>query len=293
MSTKIYNGYALPKMTLEEIVVFNERFRGKVELKVRDQFAGFLGIQSANFFDDLILMDEKDFVKKYKKDESLETGEYTYESLGSVNALFHSYRGARTRYDEIQKSQMRDSEVDFDCNAVFIPSTDKTLVLFFAEKEEFTKIWEAEKEVYYYGYWNNVDPQEDISVADWEKRGNEWEKALGESGVPMNAGLIAEYSKGLPNLYNVSRDEIVRKIPSVKERATRLAKEKIQQERFSLTNSTDIHEKVEVFFKWLQSVEGQTAQIEQALNIEKSLFDKIDQSHLTATVTQLRDTILN
>lgn len=238
-------------------------------------------------------MNEKDFVKRYRKNGSVEENEYTYESLGSVNALFHSYREAQTRYDEIQRSQVRDSEIDLDCNAVFIPSFDKTLVLFYAEKEVFTKIWETEKEVNYYGYWNNVDREEGVSEEEWKKRGSEWEEALGKSGVPVNAGLIAEYSKGLPSLYNVSREEIIQKIPSVKERAMRLAKDKTQQRQLSLSDDTDIHEKIESFFKWLKSVEGQAEQTKQALIIEKMLFHNIDQSDLTSSVVQLKNLIQN
>lgn len=293
MSTKIYNGYVLPFMNLNELTTFSQNFRTKAKQVAAEQTELFLARRIAEKLDALCILDEEAFIKKHvqKYEEAPEEAQKRYEIFG---AFMHEYQNAYFRYQEVQRTNYRDNEVDVDANVVYIPLEDKTLALFYAEQSEMKDLWEKEEGVSYYGYWNNTDPDEDCTEEEWEQRKIDWDKALPGYTLPLEAGLIAEFVKGYPSRSELSSERILSKIPSAKVRANTIAKEKVRNEKFKQLEEQGIERGYEIVSQaaeWIQTEEGKQRIQEVAKNIEEKLFPVLTKEHLSTSYQKLKATI--
>jgi len=48
-----------------------------------------------------------------------------------------------------------------------------------------------DKDLYKYGYWNNVDEPEDVSDKEWEQRKNDWNEIFDEDVEPMMIEIVS------------------------------------------------------------------------------------------------------
>jgi hypothetical protein len=63
---------------------------------------------------------------------------------------------------------------------IAIPHSGEVYGLFFGGAREMQKLFSELPEVEGYSYWNNVDPDEDVSPEEWSRRGDIWEVLLGD-----------------------------------------------------------------------------------------------------------------
>lgn len=314
MSTKIYNGYRLPMMTLKELTEFTKMFRKKAEKKAGELISIYFANEVAEMVDDLLFLDEETYIrrhllyevekKKLREQEKLAERGFLTEEKDRIKLTFDAYpyrslytaayRKAQERYDEIQRTQYRDPDVDFDCNACFIPLEDKILALFYTEQKELETLWKACSEVRYYGYWNNSMPDEDASNEEWEQRERDWEEALPGVGIPMENGICADFVKGFVSRQFITAEMTLQHIPKVIDRAKRVAEEHVMDRKYKEIQSDlppdaepgllDIYHQTR---RWMRTAEGKQAMKEEIEKVLPLLTCKIKKAHLFTKVSKL------
>jgi hypothetical protein len=177
MSTKIYNGYKT-NLSLNELHKVCLDLKKTITEKRDEVYKKLITTYALN--------------TRAKLDAGLINFDDLKNSSPMSNALFE----IRDRAKEIQKTQMRDPVVDFDCEFVFIPLEKYTLAMLYTEKKEFREIWENCGYFENYSYWNNTDPDESVSDEEWEQRGEDWD-VLGydaPSSVGMSFSCFGRFS---------------------------------------------------------------------------------------------------
>lgn len=123
------------------------------------------------------------------------------------------------KYREIEKTKRRNPEYDFYCEMTFIPIRNKILAMPFCERKSFSKIINGQAWLKEYGYWNNTDPDENCTPAEWRQRERDWTKALPGIGIFAQNGFSVTLT--VPYLFYPERPtiaEILEKMPSYKKR---------------------------------------------------------------------------
>lgn len=291
MSLKIYNGYTLPMMSLQELNSFTSHFREKVRDATKHDIEGMLGTKICSMIDDLLVLDERKFVRKYTRDT--EENHTKYEDIPQNRPLNIVYESILERYQHIQRTNIRDSEVDFDSNAVFIPLAHKILVLFYAELPQYTKLWERQEEVKQYHYWNHTDRDEECSDEEWEQRKADWAVAFSLSSVPSDNGIIAEFVKGLPSKFDLSLERIVSRMPSLNERSMRIAKRlvtdwKAIQQKAELMRELNVHDFIAIT-EWLETQDGKEELRQVANRISNDLIPDMTEELLTMPLHKIKE----
>lgn len=301
----------MPQMTLEELTAFTKAFRERAVALVGRMFSAYLANGITELLDDLFVMDEKEFVWRYLLTQKERDRAREHEKLEKNGALlsesdkiklsladrphdtayFAVLSKANERYNEIQRSQRRDPEVDFDCSACFIPLKDKIVALFYTEKDELRELWESCEEVSEYGYWNNTDPQEGVSRREWARRREDWEAALPGIGIPMEHGITADFIKGLPSRFE-TLSETVSIIPDLNKRVRRVAKEQVLARKFkALQEAAKDEGALDIYYQaanWLRTSEGKQEIAAEALRIAPVLIPQITQDEMLADLTTLK-----
>ncbi|WP_209949147.1 hypothetical protein [Paenibacillus sp. 1182] len=313
MSKTIYNGYKLPLMKLNELKVFSKKFRKKAQDKVRELVTGFLAHEVAKMVDDFQHLPQELYVRRhvlYRKESSKNYEHTKMKEIGyvipeddKVKLTFDAYpnrsiysiawRKAEQRYREIQATQTRDPEVDYDCKACFIPLEDKIVALFYSEQKELKQLWEDCEEVSYYGYWDNVDPDELCLEAEWKNRAKDWEHALQGSGYPFENGLFAEFVCGFPGRMAIPIEDVMVKIPTLEDRARRIAEERVMDRQFNNIKSSVSEEGYDGLGvynqtrRWIHSPEGK-AEVDQEISLVFPLLvPRISEGHLVVPLNKL------
>lgn len=110
------------------------------------------------------------------------------------------------RAAEVRKTNRRDPVIDFETEVVLLPLRGKILGLVYCESDSMRHWIMTQPFLKDYSYWDNTDPDEDVSEEDWEAREQDWEDALG-SKSPAECGLTIQLHPNL-NLLQTSREEV-------------------------------------------------------------------------------------
>lgn len=97
--------------------------------------------------------------------------------------------------------------LDLEAEVAFFPIQNKTLAIPFINNRALMKAFKSLPQVVPYGFWDNVDKDEDVSDEEWEIRRKEWDEALLGLGVPRECGLCVElvgYNDAQCNYYDFS-----------------------------------------------------------------------------------------
>ena len=80
---------------------------------------------------------------------------------------------------------------DFSLDICFFPTKDFYLYITFPGRYRHEKIIQEHFESEFFGYWNNVDPDEKCSEVQWEDRKRLWNEVLleGKNGIPGQHGF--------------------------------------------------------------------------------------------------------
>jgi hypothetical protein len=232
MSTKIYNGYSLPLMGTLELMTFLNKVKTKVvaihdklwKERLASQATGLIDLNSLGERKSVVeFMDNKDAVTFYPK--------------------WEAYEHIRKKIQKIAVTKERDPTVDFGFNLCLIPTKNKILTILYTEQKEMTKAWESFKEVTSYFYYNNSDQPENITNAEWNKRGKEWDVALGDDGIPGNKAL--QYHP-IPEFFQMpSYEDIKEFIPSLAKRSEMHVNDKAFVEYCENSKDEETKQKVE------------------------------------------------
>lgn len=233
MSVKLFNGYQIKNMTLLELQEFTLVVREKLE----DIFEGLYHQKLADLccaiLDNQAIKTEEEFAKFIK---------HRCEGVVKKDApYFIAQRIIREHHRRIKATEERDPSYDFGCEMVIIPIKGKILMLLYTEQSAYEKAIESLPEVTPYPYWNNTDPPEELTEAQWDERENDWNLALntGCISIPSMCGFTVTCV--LENLILVDPANVISRIPDHKKRVERLARGSVMEKYCaSLVNSENI-----------------------------------------------------
>jgi len=273
MSTKIYNGYKLPNMSLLELKEFTDKLRGEIRKTCNKMFYDKAALIITNIIDSSYVCSKEKLFKKYniKEDEM------------NFSLFFKTWDTINKKNKKISKTQERNPLFDFSCEICLIPIEDKILCLYFGEAKEYLNTFTSFKEISSYYYYNNVDKPEDVSEEEWKQREKDWAKALPGIGIPSENGFIVELNKDIPFIELGMLEEIIRNIPSFEARVNKTAIEKAINDNVK-DESYDDYSKV---YDWLKTDEGQLCLNENKKELEKILPKEITKEILTSNIKDL------
>lgn len=242
MSIKIFNGYRIEKMSVEELVEFTKRIRLEMLENRKELALKSIGCIIASDIDQLTLFG----LSKFKE-------ELDDESETLLNPMNRAYRLIQKRYEDSLKTNKSDPLVDFDTNLIIVPHEDYYLALLYTEQDSFADIFLNQPEVSYYGYWNNSDKDDDVSEADWEKRKLDWESVFSSYQSPNEVGMNIALIKGMIGRFDINTDEVLQELTSFEDRLQSIVYEQILLERIDrdkpMTSTSNT-------LKWLDTKEG-------------------------------------
>ncbi len=269
MSTKIFNGYYVPKRDLGDLYQFSQEFKQKINLLSAEILYRETARICAEKFDQLIASG-----KVPPKPDAVDPAR---DSLLTTVSLYvmERQRKARTQRDPI---------FDLECSVVFIPAENKILCLLYAERREFKQIWESMPGVTPYPYWDNTDPP-DIPPELWQSRGREWHEALGESGAPTDAGFVIECgNKG----FSFSAEHILKHFPTFEERVDAYAAIHSYAQKIKETGQKESYDAYRKTRKWLYETNKGKKALEESKKLARGLLKKkITKKDLLSPISSL------
>lgn len=177
MSIKLYNGYRMPRLSMEDLLLLLQNFREKSLVTISKFY------QARVLTEAVLIHDDYHYRGKYSSHVLSEECVYPYQEGISL---------VQDKSSEILQSNQRDPHNDFQLSIVFIPHGSYMYSIVYSEN--FTKLWENQEGVEYYPYWNNTDPPENLSWDEWKEREREWGEVLKEWQAPGKVGLSYEVS---------------------------------------------------------------------------------------------------
>jgi hypothetical protein len=224
MSTKIYNGYKLPRMDLDELYSFFMEIGKELRIISRELYTEALSRIAVGIVDSLAL--DRFNVAYWEK--------YMYSDMSHIYPVSVAEFCLGKTIERAKKE--KDPLFDWGFSVDFIPREDKILCLLFAEKKEFIEYWQNIKEVEEYPYWDNSDEPEGMDYEDWKLRGKEWEDAMKDEFIPSFNSL--SFSPSTDRIHFVSSKELADKQPSTDVRLDRWTRTILDEEYHSKCKSS-------------------------------------------------------
>lgn len=190
MSTKIYNGLKLPNMSVLELNEMYKILRSKLIPIAQEEYYKFVAkiFQSAYVYIELGVN-----ICEYDVDmKALPSNANSDEIL-----VF-----ARRQACDIMKKTRNavlwadaEPDADFEVSLSILPIHDTILCIPCVNNNILNKEMLGILKKYFhieeYGYWDNADKPDEISDDEWNKRKDDWEKALPDTlGVPRQNGFV-------------------------------------------------------------------------------------------------------
>lgn len=122
-----------------------------------------------------------------------------------------------------------------------------------------------------FGYWNDTDPDENVSKKEWEKRRKIWEKVFEHSGVPSETMFMIRL---VDSRLIIPDDENMEKLPTIEERKKTLARDKAFQKALDKEQETNEDVRGEDAYQLYVNAMQNSKQYEE--EIEKELEGLLD-----------------
>lgn len=276
MSTKIFNGYMLPNMSLKNLDAFVKKARKKM-LEAHNEMGEEMTIKKAVRFLDMHCI--------YGAEKFEDVSQDGMKFRDTYSPYLWAYFGLNEKAQKAEQSDRRtDSDYDFKSNLCLFPIRGKILAMFFSQHQRFTDVWNSFDEVSEYNYWNNTDKPDELTDEQWERRRKDWDTALPGIGIPSENGFIIEFTKGFPSLFDMKLKENAHKyIDSLEKRATDYARQMVFGERYEqntkglneepLSLLTDMYIETN---KWLKTEEGKVLIDKKAEELKEQLIPVVD-----------------
>jgi hypothetical protein len=282
MSTKIYNGYCLPKLSLDNLYSLLLPFGEKIREEAKKQIITLEAKLCSVIIDDIAcgIFNPKGW--------EVEGVKLIYREENKTNPIIDVNFYLYSKSKKIKTTNYRDDIYDFSCSVSLIPISDKILALFYGEKKEYREIWEKISGVKPYSYWDNTDRPEELSDVEWSERGDEWDKALGEESIPALVSFNFDaFCDQFP--YPSSKD-ILPHIPSFDKRVDCVLDKvssnyymKINgKEKLTINNYYDFFSQ---FLDWQKTEEGTNRMKEMKNEVKSKLKENLTKEDLINDLT--------
>jgi hypothetical protein len=269
VSTKIYNGWALPKLTLDELNDGLKLLRKDAQAAARS--------------------------KQIKRQVSIATQIVDACALGNLKSdkfEGHTWLGASPwalswlitsdKFHESEQKQLRIPLDDYSFKLQIIPTESKLLVLLYVDDRHFTEVFESKKWFRNgtigftpYPYWNNTDAPEDVRQEDWQARGHEWQDAI-VGDIPVLNGFSVDCTGDFLDILNLD-DIKPEELPLRQDRVAEAARNQALTQRVLQLNAS-AEGKTEslsrLFYDaldWMKTDEGKGKVLEAAAEVESKL----------------------
>lgn len=218
MSTKINSGYKMPMLNAYELTEFWEKVRSQLLSRREELVKARIAKDFIALFDELHISDKltpEAYAKRFEHASF-------WHSRDILSLIVDE---AAKKQKEIFRTMRRDPAYDFSFDVKVVPLPDKILLNVLTERKEFVEIWETLPDVEFYGYWDNVEPQEDVSPQDWDQRKEDWDKAYGESEI--SRGFVLELFYRDRVYYDFgSNEQLLTYLPDYQTRLAKIATQK-------------------------------------------------------------------
>ncbi|MDA8344970.1 MAG: hypothetical protein M0Z66_05750 [Thermaerobacter sp.] len=291
MSTKIFNGYMLGFSAMTDIWVIDQWasvFRKRISHMEDDLRARLFATVTATLVDRIALLDDP------KRLLSIVNGltDENAKTLSDHRTPFMvAFEHIANHEKKIRETSMRDPDYDFECNVqiLHVPGRNILLAMLFTEQEAYRILWRRMPHVQEYAYWNSTDQPSYLTDEQWDRRRRDWDKALGEDGIPSlhGFGIDCHHVYGHPNL-----EQILQRMPTFQSRVRQSAADNLFREWLDgreLTASNIIA--MERQFKaWRKTTHGRLAAVKLRHNVAQRLPQEITREMLTTSVKSLFET---
>lgn len=105
----------------------------------------------------------------------LDYKDFKGESVGDTSPYSRARLEIEGRIRKIEKSKGRDPAVDYTAEIVILKGLNEYLLIPYIESPELMAVIDGQPEVEFFGYWDNVDPEEGVSDEEWAYRYRTWE----------------------------------------------------------------------------------------------------------------------
>lgn len=199
MSTKIYNGYRIFANDLTDAVSQLYALKPQAKQALEDDVTTSFARECIVSYDTVIIDAAITPVKNSVEDDT--------SSFGHVNA---ERRDAKFSKDATMDEKEDQVKMEIALFPVMFTQEGKNYFTFTFYSDKSGWIDEASDKIEFYGYWNNTDPDEDVTEEQWERRRTDWEEALlKNSGVPQEEGLIVTLAKEYKWILSFDREEVI------------------------------------------------------------------------------------
>ncbi len=198
MSVKIYNGFRLKGIkSLDKAFVEMQTLRPIIQQAAQVETSKMLAGLATKFYDDVSLYE------KPLGDSAL------MSALDNVTAALKESAAERAA-----------SPYDLSFSLTLGVTSDRHVIgILFCTNRPLCKLFRSLPLYEEYGYWNNTDRPEGVTLRRWNKRSDDWEEVL-PTGIPSESmfsiEFVPEYSVGFPQ-----RELVQQHIPTFEYRLQR------------------------------------------------------------------------
>lgn len=182
MSTRVYTGFRFKSSDLVQITAQLRTIEKALRELQQARKLSFLAISVTSVIDE-ITVDQK-------------IHGLVSDPVAAQRPLVRVSQDLNKRRREVKRTQQRDPAVDWDAGLNCWMSEDAGAIIGHTWGEMSGKLHElliAMGVADDYGYWNNSDPDESVSEADWDRRKTAWDRALdGKSGMKFSFDFSQE-----------------------------------------------------------------------------------------------------
>lgn len=141
----------------------------------------------------------------------------------AANIASEVFQETDKRFLEIGKSGYRDPSIDTSFDVYLFPDGDQTLVILNCEQREMIDLVVEQLSLTDHHWQNSTDRPEGLTAVVWNRRRKDWDRVM-PTGVPMHTCLAYKLFDGRPWMHT-DRDRMWSLIPSIEERAAKIAKD--------------------------------------------------------------------
>ncbi|RRY03861.1 hypothetical protein [Brucella anthropi] len=211
MSTKIYNGLRITETDFHKLSGKIYALRLQIMDKVREKKANFI----ANY---AVIQHDRKLTGYIYKDEEPETEPYFAALSHLMKADEYCYDGGNSRTDQY-------AHPDYTFELSIFAYKGAFYAMPFTEDRDLEALLLSQPWIEEFGYWDNTDKPDSISVADWKKRQRIWQGIFDRcyASAPANGDFQVNLS---PRLWEYPDwDKIALFLPDFDKRLTRRAEE--------------------------------------------------------------------
>lgn len=190
MSTKIYDAFKFDKQySVLEIGQLADKWRKDLANIAEKEYAA-LYIKQLVYYYDLYKIRGAELIEQLVK-KTKEDSKETYVTRMMEDMIANGYKYLMIHIDRYLREIIKTDEFlscKFRCKMTIHPIPRKTLCMIFAGNE-FYNYLANQPELKDYHYQNQTDKPDEISKKAWDRRRDDWDKAIGPDYIPINHGL--------------------------------------------------------------------------------------------------------